>query len=331
MEKSSEALGVEAKRDILKESQEANDPLFGKLSDLLQNMNKVLIGQSRSVKLAATAFLAGGHVLLEDVPGVGKTLLAKTLARSVRANFKRIQCTPDLLPSDISGVSVYSQKDGTFSFVPGPIFTNILLADEINRATPRTQSSLLEAMEESQVTIEGETRSLPELFFVIATENPIEYHGTFPLPEAQIDRFMLSLSLGYPSPDEEVLLLEKTLQEGAFEATSVLSVEEVLQARVRARKVYVEESIQRFIVDIVNTTRNHPLIVLGVSPRGSQLLMRAAQAAALLSERDYVKPDDVKLLAPYVFGHRIIPRHKDNKVGHAEIIEQVLSEVPIPV
>jgi MoxR-like ATPase len=331
VKKQGEALSTETKRSEVSQSQGSGDALYKKLSDLLDNMNRVLIGQSRSVKLAATAFLAGGHVLLEDVPGVGKTLLAKTLAKSVRANFKRIQCTPDLLPSDISGVSVYSQKDGTFSFVPGPIFTNILLADEINRATPRTQSSLLEAMEESQVTIEGETRSLPDLFFVIATQNPIEYHGTFPLPEAQIDRFMLSLSLGYPKPEEEMTLLVKTLQDGAFEAASVLSVEEVLQARVRARQVFVEKSIQRYIVDIVNSTRNHPLIVLGVSPRGSQLLMRAAQAAALLSERDYVKPEDIQLLAPPVFGHRIIPRHKDNKVGHAEIIEQVLAETKVPV
>lgn len=331
VEKRGDALGVEPERKVMEQPPAAADSLYKKLSDLLDNMNRVLIGQKKSVKLAATAFLAGGHVLLEDVPGVGKTLLAKTLAKSVRAKFKRIQCTPDLLPSDISGVSVFSQNEGTFSFVPGPIFTNILLADEINRATPRTQSSLLEAMEESQVTIEGETRSLPELFFVIATQNPIEYHGTFPLPEAQIDRFMLSLSLGYPTPDEEVTLLEKTLQDGAFDVASMLSVEEVLQARVRARQVFVEESIQRYIVEIVNTTRNHPLIVLGVSPRGSQLLMRAAQSAALLSERDYVKPEDIKLLAPYVFGHRIIPRHQDNKVGHAEIIEQVLSEVRIPV
>lgn len=294
-------------------------------------MNRVLIGQSQSVTLAATAFLAGGHVLLEDVPGVGKTLLAKTLARSVTATFKRIQCTPDLLPSDISGVSVYNQKEGSFSFVPGPIFTNILLADEINRATPRTQSSLLEAMEERQVTIEGDTRELPELFFVIATQNPIEYHGTFPLPEAQLDRFMLSLSLGYPKPNEELKMLERTLEEGAFDVTPVLSVEEVLKARERCRQVFVEASVQKYIVDIVNATRRHPLVVLGVSPRGSQLLMLAAQSAALLDGRDFVKPEDVKLLAPYVFGHRIIPRHKDNKVNHGEIIGQILAEVRVPV
>lgn len=305
--------------------------LSRRLRSLLDNMNRVLIGQTRSVQLAATAFLAGGHVLLEDVPGVGKTLLAKSLARSVKATFKRIQCTPDLLPSDISGVSIYNQKEGTFNFVPGPIFTNILLADEINRATPRTQSSLLEAMEESQVTNEGETRKLPELFFVIATQNPVEYHGTFPLPEAQLDRFMMCLSLGYPKPEEEVMMLTKTLREGAFEAGPVLSQEEVIQARKRVQCVFVETSIQRYIVDIVNATRSHPQVVLGVSPRGSQLLMRAAQASALINERDFVQPEDVKLLAPFVFGHRIIPKQKFNKVCHAEIIEQILEEIPVPI
>jgi len=309
----------------------ARSGLHEKLSNLLSNINHVLVGQQRSSKLAVTAFLAGGHVLLEDVPGVGKTLLAKTLARSVTATFKRIQCTPDLLPTDISGVSVYSQKDGTFSFLPGPIFTNILLADEINRATPRTQSSLLEAMEERQVTIEGESRELPELFFVIATQNPIEYHGTFPLPEAQIDRFMLSLSLGYPQPDEEILMLEKTLRDGSFDVQPVLSVHEVLDARTRCRQVFVEETVQRYIVDLVNATRRHPRIVLGVSPRGSQLLMLAAQASAFLDGREFVKPDDVKLLAPYVLGHRVTLRQKDNKVSHAEIIHEILEQVPVPI
>lgn len=305
--------------------------LSDKLKALLDNINGVLVGQARSTKLAVTAFLAGGHVLLEDVPGVGKTLLAKTLARSVTSTFKRIQCTPDLLPTDISGVSVYNQKEGIFSFVPGPIFTNILLADEINRATPRTQSSLLEAMEESQVTIDGETRELPDLFFVIATQNPIEYHGTFPLPEAQLDRFMLSLSLGYPKKDEEVYMLEKTFNSGSFEARSLLTIDEVLEARHLAHQVFVDKSLLHYIVEIVNATRCHPLIVLGVSPRGSQLLMKAAQAAALLDGRSFVMPEDIKLLAPHVFGHRIIPRQRDNKVSHAEIIERVLEEVQVPI
>ncbi len=315
----------------MSQAQIISEPLSKKLNDLLDNINRVLVGQAKAARLAATAFLAGGHVLLEDVPGVGKTLLAKTLARSVTATFKRIQCTPDLLPSDISGISIYNQKDASFSFVPGPIFTNILLADEINRATPRTQSSLLEAMEERQVTIEGETRELPPLFFVIATQNPIEYHGTFPLPEAQLDRFMLSLSLGYPKPAEEIRMLEKTLEDGSFEASPVLSVEEVLATRLKARQVFVEAAVQRYIVDIVSATRHDSQIVLGVSPRGSQLLMLAAQAQSLLDGRDFVKPEDVKLLAPYVFGHRIIPKQRDNRVSHAEIIVRICEEVAVPI
>jgi MoxR-like ATPase len=315
----------------LKQLERTDQVLNDKLVSLLDNMNRVLIGQSRAVRLATTALFAGGHILLEDVPGVGKTLLAKTLAKSVAANFKRIQCTPDLLPTDVSGVSIYSQKDGTFTFQPGPIFTNILLADEINRATPRTQSSLLEAMEENQVTIEGETRQLPPLFFVMATENPIEYHGTFPLPEAQLDRFMMCLSLGYPKPEEEVEMLNKTLAAGAFDVLPVLTLDEVIEARALSLKVFVKDCIQRYIVDIVNATRKHPSIVLGVSPRGSQLLLRAAQASAMLDRRDFVKPEDVKMLAPYVFGHRIIPKQRDNKVSHGELIENILTQVPVPV
>lgn len=302
-----------------------------KLKALIDNMNKTLIGQSNTVDLAVTAFLAGGHVLLEDVPGVGKTLLAKTLSHSVKAIFKRVQCTPDLLPSDISGVSIYNQKEGTFTFNEGPIFTNILLADEINRATPRTQSSLLEAMEENQVTIDGETRALPELFFVIATQNPIEYHGTFPLPEAQLDRFMIALSLGYPKPEEEVMMLEKTLVDGSFDVASVLSVEEVVQLKEAARKVFIDGSIHRYIVDITNATRNSSLILLGVSPRGSQLMLRAAQSHALIKGRDYVTPEDVKILAPYVLGHRIIPQQRGNRVTHSEFIHAILEKVKVPV
>lgn len=305
--------------------------LAPKIKRLLDNVNGVLVGQEHATKLAVITLLAGGHALIEDVPGVGKTLLAKALALSVHAKFKRIQCTPDLLPSDISGVSIFEAKEGVFKFMPGPIFTNILLADEINRATPRTQSSLLEAMEENQVTTDGATRRLPDLFFVIATENPIEYHGTFPLPEAQLDRFMVSLSLGYPTPKQEIEILEKTLEEGSFTVEAVLTEDEVLEAKHVVKTIIVDHSIKSYIVSIVAATRKHPSIVLGVSPRGSQLLMRAAQSAALVDGRHYVKPDDVKLLAPYVLGHRIIPKVRDNRVSHAQLIERILEEVAVPV
>jgi MoxR-like ATPase len=293
-------------------------------------MDKVLVGQSRTARLAAVALFAGGHVLLEDVPGVGKTLLAKSLAMSIQANFKRIQCTPDLLPSDVSGVSVFDQKQGAFNFVHGPIFTNILLIDEINRATPRTQSSFLEAMEERQVTSDGVTRPLPELFFAMATENPIEHHGTFPLPEAQLDRFMICMSMGYPNAAQESEIIKKTLTEGSFEAEAVLTTEDVMMAKLAVKKVFVHEALIHYIVEIVNNTRNHPSVVLGVSPRGSQLLVKASQAAAFVDGRDFVKPDDIKFLAPYVFGHRIVPKVKANKVSHAEIIEKILETVSVP-
>ncbi|MBX9723546.1 MAG: MoxR family ATPase [Candidatus Obscuribacterales bacterium] len=302
-----------------------------KLPLLLSNMNKVLVGQSKAVFLASTAFLAGGHVLLEDVPGVGKTLLAKSLAKSVSADFKRIQCTPDLLPSDVSGINVFDQRSSSFAFEPGPLFSNIVLADEINRATPRTQSSLLEAMEEGQVTVDGETRKLPDLFFVISTQNPVEYHGTFPLPEAQLDRFMLSLQLGYPNAQEEIEILDKTLQDGAFEVQPVLTIQEVLDARKLVREVRVDASIKKYIVEIAAATRNDSEIALGVSPRGSQLLMRASQSAAFLSGRNFVKPEDTKLLAPFVFGHRVIPKQRGNKVSHSKLIARILETVPVPV
>ena len=304
--------------------------LSGKTQELLNNINSVLVGQHRAARLAVIALLAGGHVIIEDVPGVGKTLLAKSLALSIKANFKRIQCTPDLLPSDVSGVSVFDQKDGSFKFVPGPIFTNILLTDEINRATPRTQSSLLEAMEEKQVTTDGVTRQLPDLFFVMATENPIEQQGTFPLPEAQLDRFMIALSLGYPKPSEEAEIIAKTLREDPFTAQPILTTDDVLSARLAARKVFVHEALVKYVVEIVNATRQHPAITLGVSPRGSQLLVRAAQAAAFIDGRHFVTPDDIKQLAPNVFGHRIVPKVKAKRISHADIIENVLETIPVP-
>nr|HNH76063.1 AAA family ATPase [Candidatus Obscuribacter sp.] len=234
--------------------------LSGAAQALVQNMGKALVGQAKSAKLAVVALIAGGHVLLEDVPGVGKTLLAKSLSNSIKGNFKRIQCTPDLLPSDVSGVNVYDQKEGVFKFVPGPIFTNILLVDEINRATPRTQSALLEAMEEGQVTTDGTTRPLPPLFFVIATQNPIEHHGTFPLPEAQLDRFMISMSLGYPQADKEGEIIKKSIQEGGFNVDSILSTEDVLAARQGAKRIFVHDALVNYIVQIVQATRKHPSI-----------------------------------------------------------------------
>ncbi len=304
--------------------------LSPKAQGLLQNMNSVLVGQTKPVRLAVIALLAGGHVILEDVPGVGKTLLAKSLAMSIKSMFKRVQCTPDLLPSDVSGVSIFEQREGVFKFIPGPIFTNILLCDEINRATPRTQSSLLEAMEEQQVTTDGVTRKLADLFFVIATQNPVEQHGTFPLPEAQLDRFMISLTMGYPKPKEEAVILKKTLEEGGFAVQPVLTLEELMAAKQAVKRVFVHEALINYIVEVVGATRKHPSIVLGVSPRGSQLLMRASQASAFLDGRDHVRPDDIKGIAPYVFGHRILPKVKANRINHAEIIEKILETIAIP-
>ncbi len=301
-----------------------------KAQALLRNMNSVLVGQDKAARLVAIAILAGGHVIIEDVPGVGKTLLAKSLAMSIHGSFKRLQCTPDLLPADVSGVNIYDQKNASFSFVPGPVFSNIFLCDEINRASPRTQSSLLEAMEERQVSTDGVTRKLPELFFVIATANPIEQLGTFPLPEAQIDRFMVALSLGYPKPQEEAQILFKTMEDDAFVCNPVLTVEDILEARQVVRRVNVHQALVNYIVEISNATRSHPSIILGVSPRGSQLLLRASQAHAFLEGRDFVTPDDIKRIAPFVFGHRIIPKVKSQRISYAEIIERVLETVPVP-
>lgn len=308
----------------------ASNSLPPKAQALLKNMNAVLVGQDRASRLATIALLAGGHLIIEDVPGVGKTLLAKSLAMSIHGSFKRLQCTPDLLPADVSGVNIYDQKESAFRFVPGPIFSNIFLADEINRASPRTQSSLLEAMEERQVTTDGVTRKLPDLFFVIATANPIEQLGTFPLPEAQLDRFMIALSLGYPKPQEEAQILMKTLEDDAFSVNPVLTVEDVIETRQAVKKVRVHEALVKYIIDIVTATRNHHAVILGVSPRGSQLLLRASQANAFIEGRDYITPDDVKRLAPSVFGHRIIPKVKSQRISYADIIERVLETVPVP-
>ena len=298
-----------------------------------ENVNKVIIGKSEVIDIMLTAMIVGGHVLLEDVPGTGKTVMAKTLAKSIGATFKRVQFTPDLLPSDLTGINYYNQKLGEFTFRSGPIFTNILLGDEINRATPRTQSSLLECMEEKQVTIDGETYILDKPFFVIATENPIETQGTFPLPEAQLDRFLVKLSMGYPSIEEGKQIMQRFIMNNPLEELQVVcSKEELVEASKSVGKVYVSEDIQEYILKIVQGTLNHDSVVLGVSPRGSLAMLKACQVYAALKGRDFVQPEDVKILCPYVFSHRIIL--KDNirfrGVKSTSIIEELLNIIPVP-
>lgn len=299
-----------------------------KIERLKQNLSRTIVGKGDAIRLTLVALLSGGHALLEDVPGVGKTLLAKSIARSIAGQFQRIQCTPDLLPTDITGTNIWNPSTGEFEFLPGPVFTNILLTDEINRATPRTQSALLEVMEEQQVTVDRVSRPVPRPFFVIATQNPIEYQGTFPLPEAQMDRFVLSLSLGYPSESEELQMLQQ-LTNGmkVEELQPCLSPEDVLELQQLCGRVRVESSVQQYILNLVRTTRENEDIALGVSPRGAIALHRATQALAFLWGRDYALPDDVKFLAPYVLSHRLIP------VGGRRaktIVEQLLHSVPVP-
>ncbi|MBD2359806.1 MoxR family ATPase [Anabaena minutissima FACHB-250] len=299
-----------------------------KIDALTQNLNRTIVGKTEAIRLVLVALLGGGHALLEDVPGVGKTLLAKSLARSVDGKFQRLQCTPDLLPTDITGTNIWNPKSGEFSFLPGPVFTNVLLADEINRATPRTQSALLEVMEEHQVTVDGVSRPVPQPFFVIATQNPIEYQGTFPLPEAQMDRFMLSLSLGYPSADEELEMLQN-LQHGikVDDLQSCITLAEIAKLRQFCSQVKVETSLQQYILELVRTTRQDEEISLGVSPRGTVALQKATQALAFLLGRDYAIPDDVKMLAPHVLCHRLIPRGGRSA---RSVVERLLRSLSIP-
>ena len=300
---------------------------------VVENVEQVIVGKHYEVQLALIALICRGHLLIEDVPGVGKTTLAKSLARSLGCTFKRMQFTPDLLPSDVTGVSIYNQKSAEFEFRPGPVMAQIVLADEVNRATPKTQSALLEAMEENQITVDGVTRALPVPFLVMATQNPIEYEGTFPLPEAQLDRFMMRLSLGYPSAADELVVLTAQQQAHPLDTLDqVVSLEDLLQLQQEVRGVYVDRLVSEYIVAVVTATREHQEVYLGASPRGSLALYRASQARAMMYGRDYVIPDDVKELGEATLAHRLIvsPAARIRNVDPRQIIEEIVEAVPVP-
>ncbi len=312
-----------------------NESIASLIASLETNINRVVLGKAEVVRLVVTALLAGEHILIEDVPGVGKTLIGKSLARSVAGQFARIQFTPDLLPGDITGSSVYRSASGEFTFVPGPVFANIVLADEINRATPRTQSALLEAMSERQVSADGQTFPLPRPFLVIATQNPVEFEGTYPLPESQLDRFLFRLSVGYPDRDAERLVLE-THRDGepVDQLPAVVDCAQVAQLQDATCKVAVDASISEYILDISAATRGCADLSVGVSTRGSLALYRAAQARALVEKRDYVVPDDVKSLAVAVLAHRVIPKgyiHGGQRSAVESLIERLVDDIPAPV
>lgn len=300
---------------------------------IVENIKKVIIGKDSAVELAVVTLLCQGHALIEDVPGVGKTMLARSLARSTGCTFRRIQFTPDLLPSDITGVSIYNQQSGEFEFKAGPILSQLVLADEINRATPKTQSALLESMDEQQVTVEGVTHPLPAPFTVMATQNPIEYEGTFPLPEAQLDRFLATITLGYPSIEEELAIVNRQEQAHPIDTLSeVVSAEEIIEIQRSVRGVYVDDLIREYVVTLADRTRTHPDAALGSSPRGSLALFRGAQALALVRGRDFALPDDVKELAKPLLSHRIIvsPAGRMRGIQSVDVVESVLDETPIP-
>jgi MoxR-like ATPase len=301
---------------------------------LVANIEKVIIGKRQPVTLTLVAALCEGHVLLEDVPGVAKTMLARALARSIGCTFKRLQCTPDLLPTDVTGVSVFNPKTTEFEFRPGPIFAQIVLADEINRATPRTQSALLEAMAERRVTVDGQTYALKPPFLVIATQNPIDHEGTFPLPEAQLDRFLIRLGLGYPGLEEEGKMLQRLQKSHPIEEIGpVATAAELIAAQEAVREVFVDDKVRKYVLDLVHATRQHEDVALGGSPRASIALFRTAQALAAVQGRNYVLPDDVKKMAHPVLGHRIIlkPESRLRKLTPAAVLNEILMDVSVPV
>ena len=300
---------------------------------IVDNVEKVIIGKRREVQLAVVAMLCKGHILIEDVPGVGKTVLAKSLSRSIGSTFSRLQFTPDLLPSDVTGVSIFNPKTREFEFRPGPVMAQIVLADEINRATPKTQSALLEAMEERQVTVDETTYPLPEPFLLMATQNPIEYEGTFPLPEAQLDRFLMRITLGHPTPQQEVQILDAQQYHHPLEQLGqVVSAAELLQAQEEIKAVYVDGLVKEYIIAIVTATRNYPDVYLGASPRGSLGLYKTGQALAAVQGRDFVIPDDIKLLSEVVLAHRIIvsPSARIKNVDTRDVVQDIISTVPVP-
>ncbi|OPZ90911.1 MAG: Holliday junction ATP-dependent DNA helicase RuvB [Firmicutes bacterium ADurb.Bin419] len=309
---------------------------LSEIKDLMQrikeNISQVIVGKDEIIDLLQVSLISSGHVLLEDVPGTGKTLLAKAMSKSLDTSFKRIQFTPDLLPTDLSGINFYNQKEASFQFRPGPIFTNILLADEINRATPRTQSSLLECMEERQVSIDGETRILKQPFMVIATQNPIDTQGTFPLPEAQLDRFLIKIKMGYPIGDEGVEILKRFKEENPLDKIRpVASAKDVVDAQNSYSKVHVSNDILKYIVDIVEKTRSHKEVIIGVSPRGSQALLKTVQVYAVLNGRSYVTPDDIKAMAKPVLCHRLVLKNTMLAKNNGEkIIDQIIAETAVP-